>query len=214
MALGARHGVISLRGAGARPAAGPADVRQSSTSVGARGYGLQHLHQRRGSWLDGRGRTPPQHHAGGGRARSALGRLGASLITRAGRTVSVTEEGADLARPRRAARVADLRSVANDRAISGNSGWAPRRPFAHVARRWRGWCGNSCRSTSSSSPVIRPNCTPAGNGSWMRRSCWRRRSWPKTSNWEVLREEPLVVLVPAHMADRDPQLLRNEPLIR
>lgn len=38
---------------------------------------------------------------------------------------------------------------------------------------------------------------------------------PKTLVWEQLREEPLVVLAPAALADRDPvQLLRTQPFIR
>src|SRR5690606_20781173 len=38
---------------------------------------------------------------------------------------------------------------------------------------------------------------------------------PKTSRWELLREEPLVVLVPEKFADRDPhEVLASEPLIR
>src|SRR5690606_37538353 len=38
---------------------------------------------------------------------------------------------------------------------------------------------------------------------------------PKTCNWQLLREEPLVVLAPAHMAGCDPHaLLREQPLIR
>ncbi|EHP43781.1 LysR family transcriptional regulator [Cupriavidus basilensis OR16] len=38
---------------------------------------------------------------------------------------------------------------------------------------------------------------------------------PKTIVWELLREEPLVVLAPARLARRDPhELLRTEPLIR
>jgi len=38
---------------------------------------------------------------------------------------------------------------------------------------------------------------------------------PKTCNWQLLREEPLIVLAPAHLAHHSPHdLLRNEPLIR
>ena len=38
---------------------------------------------------------------------------------------------------------------------------------------------------------------------------------PKTCCWELLREEPLVVLAPRSLADRDPhELLATEPLIR
>ena len=38
---------------------------------------------------------------------------------------------------------------------------------------------------------------------------------PKTCDWLLLREEPLIVLAPAHLAHRDPHdLLANEPLIR
>jgi DNA-binding transcriptional LysR family regulator len=38
---------------------------------------------------------------------------------------------------------------------------------------------------------------------------------PKTMGWRTLRKEPLVVLVPPRLADRDPhEVLRSEPLIR
>ena len=38
---------------------------------------------------------------------------------------------------------------------------------------------------------------------------------PKTCDWQLLREEPLVVLAPASMAGRDPhELLATQPLIR
>jgi DNA-binding transcriptional LysR family regulator len=38
---------------------------------------------------------------------------------------------------------------------------------------------------------------------------------PKTCDWLLLREEPLIVLAPRALADRDPlELLREEPLIR
>ncbi|MDQ6621852.1 MAG: LysR substrate-binding domain-containing protein, partial [Pseudomonadota bacterium] len=38
---------------------------------------------------------------------------------------------------------------------------------------------------------------------------------PKTCNWQLLREEPLVVLAPASMAGKDPhKLLATEPFIR
>jgi len=40
-------------------------------------------------------------------------------------------------------------------------------------------------------------------------------SLPKTCQWQLLREEPLVVLAPAAMAGRDPhELLASQPLIR
>jgi hypothetical protein len=38
---------------------------------------------------------------------------------------------------------------------------------------------------------------------------------PKTCDWQLLREEPLIVLAPHHMGHRDAHdLLANEPLIR
>ena len=38
---------------------------------------------------------------------------------------------------------------------------------------------------------------------------------PKTCDWQLLREEPLVMIAPARLAGRDPhELLRTEPLIR
>jgi DNA-binding transcriptional LysR family regulator len=38
---------------------------------------------------------------------------------------------------------------------------------------------------------------------------------PKTCDWQLLREEPLVVLAPRHLAHIDPHtLLREQPLIR
>ena len=147
--------------------------------------------------------------------------LGAPLIARAGRTVSVTEEGARiLQRARDLLRgVADLRSVANESGMAGElrlgacptalAGLVPDILARMVAK------------FPEINVFIRPGysadlygAVEAGDldAAMVLQAPF---SLPKTCDWQLLREEPLVVLAPARLAGADPhQLLREEPLIR
>jgi DNA-binding transcriptional LysR family regulator len=129
--------------------------------------------------------------------------LGASLIARVGRTVSVTEEGSRIIqRARDLLRdVADMRSVANDSAVSGELRMVETFPQINVFIK-PGYSADLYRAVESgeldAAIVLQAPF-----------------SLPKTCQWQLLREEPLVVLAPAAMAGRDPhELLATQPLIR
>ena len=147
--------------------------------------------------------------------------IAAPLIVRAGRTVTVTEAGARiLERARNVLRdVADLHTVAIDDVTTGElrlgaginalTGMMPdilalmvaRYPLINVYVK---------RSTSVEMyPLVESDELDAAivmQGPF---------SLSKRIGWQLLREEPLVVLAPESMAGRDPhELLATEPLIR
>jgi len=153
---------------------------------------------------------------------SALEReLGAPLIVRVGRTVRMTEQGGRiLLQARQLLRdAADLKSIANDDALSGElhlgacttplMGMLPE-ILARVSARFPDITvhiesGNSAQLYAQ---------VEAGNldAAFVLEAPYLL---PKTSDWMVLREEPLIVLAPARLAHRSPHdLLANEPLIR
>ena len=147
--------------------------------------------------------------------------IGAPLIARVGRTVSVTEAGSRiLERAREILRdVADLRTLANDSAVSGElrlgacqtalAGMLPDilarmvEKFPHI---------NVFVKPGFSADLYR-----AVEGGELDAALVLQAPYvlPKTCSWQLLREEPLVVLAPQSMAGRDPhELLATEPLIR
>ncbi len=147
--------------------------------------------------------------------------IGAPLIARVGRTVNVTEPGARiLQRARELLRnVADLRTVANDDATTGElrlgagtnalTGMLPD-ILARMVDKFPGI-----------QVFIKPGYSPelhrAVDSGELDAAIVLQAPFtlPKTCDWELLREEPLVVLAPARMAGRDPhELLASEPLIR
>ena len=147
--------------------------------------------------------------------------LGAPLIARAGRTVTVTEAGTRiLLRARELLRdAADLRTVANDNATAGElrlgagtnalTGILPDILARMVARFPQinvfikpGYSPDLYRSVEigdlDAAIVLEAPFT-----------------LPKSCDWQLLREEPLVVLAPQSMAGRDPhELLASQPFIR
>jgi DNA-binding transcriptional LysR family regulator len=147
--------------------------------------------------------------------------IGAPLIARVGRTVSVTEAGSRiLERARDILRdVADLRTLANDSAVSGElrlgacqtalAGILPDilarmvDKFPHI---------NVFVKPGFSADLYR-----AVEGGELDAAIVLQAPYalPKTCSWQLLREEPLIVLAPQSMAGRDPhELLATEPLIR
>ena len=147
--------------------------------------------------------------------------IGAPLIARAGRTVSVTEPGSRiLQRARELLRdVADLRTVALDDATSGElrlgagtnalTGMLPD-ILARMVEKFP-------RIKVFIKPGYSPELYRAVDSGEIDAAIVLQAPYalPKTCDWELLREEPLVVLAPAHMAGRDPhELLASEPLIR
>jgi len=147
--------------------------------------------------------------------------IGAPLIARAGRTVSVTEAGARiLQRSRDLLRdVADLGAVANDDATAGElrlgagtnalTGMLPD-ILARMVEKFP-------RIKVFIKPGYSPDLHHAVETGELDAAIVLEAPFvlPKTCNWELLREEPLVVLAPERMAGRDPhELLATEPLIR
>lgn len=147
--------------------------------------------------------------------------IGASLIARAGRTVSVTEPGSRiLQRARDLLRdVADLGAVANDDATAGEL------RLGAGTNALTGMLPDILARMVEKFPRIKVFIKP-GYSPELHRSVESGELdaaivlqapfiLPKTCDWELLREEPLVVLAPAAMAGRDPhELLASEPLIR
>lgn len=147
--------------------------------------------------------------------------IGAPLIARAGRTVNVTEAGSRiLQRARDVLRdVADLGTVANDDATSGEL------RLGAGTNALTGMLPDILARMVDKFPRIKVFIKP-GYSPDLHRSVETGEldaaivlqapfALPKTCDWELLREEPLVVLAPASMAGRDPhELLASEPLIR
>lgn len=147
--------------------------------------------------------------------------IGAPLIARAGRTVSVTEAGARiLERTRNLLRdVADLHTVANDDDTAGElrlgaginalTGMMPDILALMVARYPRINVYVKRSTSVEMYPLVESGELDAAivmQGPF---------SLSKSIGWQLLREEPLVVLAPASMAGRDAhELLATEPLIR
>ena len=147
--------------------------------------------------------------------------IGAPLMARAGRTVSVTEPGARiLQRARDLLRdVADLRTVAHDDATAGElrlgagtnalTGLLPDVLARMVAR--------YPRIQVFIKPGYSPDLHHAVEVGEIDAAIVLQAPFalPKTCGWALLREEPLVVLAPQRMAGRDPhELLATQPLIR
>lgn len=147
--------------------------------------------------------------------------IGATLIARVGRTVSVTEEGSRiLQRSRDLLRsVADLRSVANDNTVSGEL------RLGACPTALAGMLPDALARMVEAFPLINVFIKPGYSADLYRAVeegdldaalvLQAPYVLPKTCEWQLLREEPLIVLAPESMAGRDPhELLATEPLIR
>ena len=147
--------------------------------------------------------------------------IGAPLIARVGRTVSVTEAGARiLQRSRDLLReVTDLSALANDDATAGEL------RLGAGTNALTGLLPDILARMVVRFPRIQVFIKPGYSPDLHRAVALNELdaaivleapfALPKTCDWELLREEPLVVLAPQHMADCDPhELLRTEPLIR
>jgi DNA-binding transcriptional LysR family regulator len=147
--------------------------------------------------------------------------IGTTLIARVGRTVSVTEEGSRiLQRSRDVLRnVADLRSVANESGVSGELrlGACP----TALAGMLPDVLARMVETFPRINVFIKPgysvdlyNDVERGD---LDAAVVLQAPFPlpKTCEWQLLREEPLIVLAPRALAGRDPhELLATEPLIR
>ncbi len=147
--------------------------------------------------------------------------LGAPLIARAGRTVSLTEEGSRiLQRARDLLRdVADMRRVANDSEVSGEL------RLGACPTALAGMLPDILARMVEAFPQINVYIRPGYSAELYRAVetgeldaavvLQAPYNLPKTCDWQLLREEPLVMIAPARLAGRDPhELLRTEPLIR
>lgn len=147
--------------------------------------------------------------------------LGATLIARVGRTVSVTEQGSRiLERSRELLRsVSDLRSVANDSAVSGEL------RLGACPTALAGMLPDVLARMVDAFPQINVFIKPGYSVDLYRAVeagdldaavvLQAPFPLPKTCEWLLLREEPLIVLAPSSMAGRDPHdLLATQPLIR
>lgn len=147
--------------------------------------------------------------------------IGATLIARAGRTVSITEEGSRiLQRSRDLLRnVSDLRSVALESGVSGELrlGACP----TALAGILPDVLARMVDSFPQINVFIRPGYSAelyrAVEGGDLDAAVVLQAPFPlpKTCEWQLLREEPLIVLAPESMGDHDPhELLATQPLIR
>ncbi len=147
--------------------------------------------------------------------------LGATLIARVGRTVSVTEEGARiLQRSRELLRgIADLRSIAHDTEVSGEL------RLGACPTALAGMLPDVLARMVETFPAINVFIKPGYSADLYRAVesndldaaivLQAPFALPKTCEWNLLREEPLVVLAPLALADQDPHhLLSTQPLIR
>lgn len=147
--------------------------------------------------------------------------IGVPLIARAGRTVCITEEGSRiLKRARDVLRdVADMRSVANSSTVSGElklgacptalAGMLPD-IFARMVEKFPQI--NVFIKPGYSAELYRTVESGELDAAIVLQAPF---ALPKTCDWQLLREEPLVVLAPESMSGRDPhELLACEPLIR
>lgn len=147
--------------------------------------------------------------------------VGARLLVRAGRTVAATEAGGRIAQRARdlLAQAAELRAAANDDALAGELrlgagtnallGMVPDL-LAALVQRYPG-------INVFVQPGYSIDMYPAVQGGALDAALVMQSPvpLPKVLGWQLLREEPLVLLAPARLAASDPHaLLRSEPLIR
>ncbi|WCM25037.1 LysR family transcriptional regulator [Sphingomonas sp. QA11] len=147
--------------------------------------------------------------------------LGAPLLLRVGRTMRMTEEGARVLAPaRKLLRDAtDLRGIAQDGTVTGEL-W-----LGACTTPLTGLLPDILAGVSKKFPQVNIHIQ-SGNSAQLFVDVEAGKldaalvleapyPLPKTCDWLLLREEPLIVLAPRVLADRDPlALLREEPLIR
>jgi DNA-binding transcriptional LysR family regulator len=147
--------------------------------------------------------------------------IGAPLIVRVGRTVRVTEQGDRILQKVRGLirEFADLRSIASESTISGELrlGACP----TALAGLVPDILARMVLKFPQINVFIRPGYSAELYGSVEEGDLdaafviQAPYVLPKTCDWQLLREEPLIVLAPEHMAHREAHdLLANEPLIR
>jgi len=147
--------------------------------------------------------------------------MGAPLLLRVGRTMRMTEQGARVLAPaRKLLRDAtDLRGIAQEGEVTGEL-W-----LGACTTPLTGLLPDILAGVSKTFPQVNIHIQ-SGNSAQLFVDVEAGKldaalvleapyPLPKTCDWLLLREEPLIVLAPRALADRDPlDLLREEPLIR
>lgn len=147
--------------------------------------------------------------------------MGTPLLLRVGRTMRMTEQGARVLAPaRKLLRDAtDLRGIAQDGEVTGEL-W-----LGACTTPLTGLLPDILAAVSKTFPQVNIHIQ-SGNSAQLFVDVEAGKldaalvleapyPLPKTCDWLLLREEPLIVLAPRALADRDPlDLLREEPLIR
>jgi DNA-binding transcriptional LysR family regulator len=147
--------------------------------------------------------------------------LGAPLVVRVGRTMRMTEQGARILAPARKLLrdTIDLRSIAHDGAITGEL------RLGACTTALTGLLPDILVGVSSKFPQVNIHIV-SGTSAQLFLDVEAGKldaalvleapyPLPKTCDWLLLREEPLIVLAPRSLAGRDPlALLSEEPLIR
>ncbi|HVE50302.1 MAG TPA: LysR substrate-binding domain-containing protein [Casimicrobiaceae bacterium] len=147
--------------------------------------------------------------------------LGAPLIARAGRTVTVTEAGTRILERAREL----LREAANLRAVANDNGTTGELRLGAGTNALTGILPDILARMVTRFPQINVFIKPGYSPELYRAVesgdidaaivLQAPFALPKTCNWLSLREEPLVVLAPQSMAGRDPhELLSTQPFIR
>lgn len=147
--------------------------------------------------------------------------LGTPLLVRVGRTMRITEQGARILEPARKLLrdTTDLRGIAHDGAVTGEL------HLGACTTALTGMLPDILAGVSSKFPQVNIHIQ-SGTSAQLFVDVETGKldaalvleapyPLPKTCDWLLLREEPLIVLAPRALADRDPlTLLREEPLIR
>jgi len=147
--------------------------------------------------------------------------MGTPLVKRLGRTVTPTESGDRIVERAREllGQVADLRSVANDTTLSGDLrlGAGPNALLGMVPDILAGLVKRYPGVSVYVQPGYSMDMHPAVQRGELDAAIVLQSpvALPKALGWQLLREEPLVVLAPAKWAGADPhELLSTQPLIR
>ncbi|MBZ6075888.1 LysR family transcriptional regulator [Microvirga puerhi] len=155
------------------------------------------------------------------RIRALEDEVGTLLLSRAGRTVRPTEAGsAILARGRNI-----LRDVRDLQALAGRGSIAGEIRLGAISTALTGLLPTILARLLAAAPMLDLYVVPGTSVELYRQVTEGdidaaivvkpQFAFPKTLDWHVLRSEPLIVLAPERIADRDPHsLLRSEPFIR
>jgi DNA-binding transcriptional LysR family regulator len=155
------------------------------------------------------------------RIRALEGDLGAPLLSRSGRTVRPTEAG-----ERILVQARDLLAAARDlAALATNDRAAGEIRLGAVVTAMTGIVPDILARLSRTHPGLRVQVHPDASNDLFKKVVSGdldaailvepEYALPKSCEWRVLREEPMVVITPAGMPGRDPHaILRREPFIR